>query len=350
MNFIYPIKSQNIDSGLCNQIQFILGGMVKAREEGLNILLMEKFLCDINNHDMVVPFSEIFDMEKMNEILNKKYQIYIFDASKMNLNLQSIKIDDNEVLYDILKDIVIDSKLYISKEYIFEKYKDRNYVINIYLKIDDKTFNLYTNLKNGKIEKELKIDLNYNNIEFEVGSIWNKENTKLFEELTNYIYFQKKFYIVVEEWLEKNNLKNKIYNTLHLRIEDDAIEHWSKQNNMDKKTYKEELIKKYKYLIKKYFDNKIPLVLLTYDLNNEVIDYLKKKKYKIYFRDKKKEDGREINALYDFLIGEKTEGIYMGSLCSSFTQILFFRRMFKNIVVFFLSKIKDEELKRLNNK
>ncbi len=347
MNFIYPVKIQNIDSGLCNQIQFILGGLVKAKYDNINILLMEKFLCDINDHKFVLPFGDVFDLNKMNELLKKNDNIYMFDSSNINLNLLSIKIDDNEVLYDYVNDLVKNTTLLISKDYIFEKYRDKNYNINILLKINDYQFNLCSILINGKIKQELKIELNYNNIEFEKGYIWNEENTKKFEEYTKIICFKEKYYEVVNNWLENNNLKNKKYNTLHLRIEDDAIEHWSKQNNMDNKTYKKELIIKYKYLIDKYLDNKTPLVLLTYSLNNEVIDYLKKKKFKIYFREKIKEDGREINALYDFLIGESTSGIFMGSLCSSFTQILFFRKMFKNIVVFFLSDLKKEELKRL---
>ena len=118
MSFIYPVKIQRKDSGLCNQIQFFLGALVKAKIEGINILLIQKFLCDINNHNFILPFSDIFDIEKMNKILNEKHQIYLFDAAKIYLNIISIKINDTEVLYEYVNDLVKDKFFYISKNYI----------------------------------------------------------------------------------------------------------------------------------------------------------------------------------------------------------------------------------------
>ncbi len=347
MNFIYPVRIHGKGSGLCNQILNLLSCCVRAKLYGINILILQKFLCDINDMNKLVPISDILDIDKMNKEFNKQ-GLYLFDASKLKLSVNSIKIDENEVLEKYIYHFIKDTQFEISKKFIFEDYKDKKYNIKIIINLNNYNFNFNSYLENGIINKEINIDINHDKNNYQDGEIWKEEYTKIFEEFLNYIYFQDYFYLHTHNWLEKNNLKNTEFNTLHLRIENDAIEHWCIQNNMNKKKYKRALVDKYKMMIDKYYDKKIPILLLTYDKNNEVVDYLNKNKYKILFREKNKEEGREINAIYDFLLGESTSGLYTGSLCSSFTQMIFFRnfRKFKDIVVFFLSDILKEEIPR----
>jgi hypothetical protein len=350
MSFVYPVQIINKNSGLCNQIQSLLGGLTYALNNNIQILFIEKFLCDYNNENSKTSFSEIFDTKKMNESLNKEYGIYIFDSIKINLRLLSIIIDGKEVLYKYINDFVKDSLFCISKNYLFNEYINDIHNICIKIEINEQKFDLFTNIKNGKIEKEICIELNYDKINFYEGDIWTTTNHNNFINFINHIHFTQEFYKNTNIWLTNNQLNNNIFNTIHLRVEDDAINHWSVNNNMKPEVFKKELIKKNIYLIKKYFNKDIPIVILSYDTNNEVIDYLVNNNYKILYRNKKKEEGREINAIYDLILGKKTSGIYIGPISSSFTQIIFFsniNNIDKNDFVFyFINKIDKDEIIR----
>jgi len=105
--------------------------------------------------------------------------------------------------------------------------------------------------------------------------------------------------------------KDKI-NVLHLRIENDAINHWSKQNKMSPTFFQTYIEDKYINLIQKHVLQTDANIILTYSENNRVIDYLKNNNYKYYISDKNPDVGREVNAISDLLISEKCNNIFIG--------------------------------------
>ena len=109
------------------------------------------------------------------------------------------------------------------------------------------------------------------------------------------------------------NFENKKINVIHLRVEKDMTGHMLSHNKMTQEEYDIELQNKYIELIKQYFSKNDIIFVLSYDLNNNVINYLKENDYEFYFTKKQIFDGREQHAIVDLLIGEKCNNYFIGN-------------------------------------
>jgi hypothetical protein len=113
-----------------------------------------------------------------------------------------------------------------------------------------------------------------------------------------------------------------LFNVIHLRLEQDAIDHWSKLTNLSKDKYKNHLITQYTKLIKKYVDKNTLTIILSSNTNNEVTQYLSRNNYRYTFLQKQFENQREVNAARDSIIGKQCNGVFIGCLSSTFTEFL----------------------------
>jgi hypothetical protein len=99
---------------------------------------------------------------------------------------------------------------------------------------------------------------------------------------------------------------NKNIHCIHLRNEEDAIKHWSAQNKMSKTEFETVLTEKYKFLIQQTSppgSGDIFVVLSGLEpQQNKIVQWMLEQGYNVYQREKKRDWGRERNAILDLLL------------------------------------------------
>ena len=109
-----------------------------------------------------------------------------------------------------------------------------------------------------------------------------------------------------------------------MRIEDDVLDFYSNYLDVKRDILKNKIENKYINIIKNYFDKNDTIIILTYDINNEVIKFLKLNGYDFIINNEKDKD-REISAINDLLLGERCNKYYVCVLESSYSYTLLSR-------------------------
>lgn len=200
-------------------------------------------------------------------------------------------------------------------EYIRPKYKVGVFDVNTYAyKYHKKNLTRYT------INPDLK-------------GCFKLINTKEGNDILNNLYFQPKLVSNPMKFLneKKNYFDISQLQIVHLRIEDDAILHWSSQNKMKRGEFFHKLCEKYTHLIEKHINKEDPILFLTGNIDNPVINYIKKHKYKyLYFT--KTSKFREINAIMDLILGKMCSKVFIGAGGSTFSDMIHTSFKFDNRV------------------
>ena len=124
----------------------------------------------------------------------------------------------------------------------------------------------------------------------------------------------------------QNNLKKGTINVIHLRIEQDWLDHVSSGRNprVSPVVVYNEIVDKYIKVIEKNIQKDDLTFILTGSPNNKVIDYLRNNQY-TYFLFPKITLYREMNAAMDMVIGKQCNNVFIGCGGSSFSDILLHR-------------------------
>ncbi len=326
------IYNRNYGSGLTNQIFMIVSNILinffNDTNTNKNIIIFDNFLTDVKNNkyiNSVMPISDIINIDEFNKYLYDNHNILIFDKNNINFDILSI-------LYGT-KDKSIDITNYI-KNNCFDKSKNIFMLSNL-LNLND-TFGdplpgiqkkLYVTYSINNYEFNIEYDENMSHInetiEFDVKKKDYGFNLYFPFFLNESIYFDILNNIPFNHWITsysdkfiKNiktivNVENKKINILHLRLEDDAINYWSQINLMGKEDYKRDLEEKYIQILKDNVQNKEEhiFIILGYNNDNRVLDYLNNNNYKYFICEKIDRFGREINAIID---------LYNVRLCNNF--------------------------------
>jgi len=247
----------------------------------------------------------------MNVFLKNNFNILIFDKNDVvEFKIESITYGLDENIFDITDEITRlyykENTLFIPQNIIFNNIKgdpkpNVQKQISIKYSINGETFNetFPENLPNN-------IVFNLSEAQYIYTFAWiNSINRTNFDYILKNICFNSKFMKIIPYFKDKINV-------LHLRIENDAINHWSKQNKMSPTFFQTYIEDKYINLIQKHVLQTDANIILTYSENNRVIDYLKNNNYKYYISDKNPDVGREVNAISDLLISEKCNNIFIG--------------------------------------
>jgi len=323
------------NNGLCNQIYSIIAGIQYCINNKINIMFIGKFLKSINSN-RYCNISEIININKFNRYLSK-YNVFICDINNYNFKINKAELINGSIIKDIKEQInnnyYNDNQLYIKNEtefYINNYFKNDN-INDVTLKInyllDDGFFTENYPIINNKLNEN--IEYNFKSLKFESNFVYDQN--EMFVDTLRHIPCSD---IILNNSLIQNSslLKNKktnIINTIHLRIEDDVLEHFSKKLNVKKEIIKKNIENTYINTIKKYLNKLDLIILLTYSQNNSVLDFLKENNYTYVINNEKGED-REISAIYDFLLGENCNNYFILVWESSFSYSLLYR-MDKNI-------------------
>jgi len=210
----------------------------------------------------------------------------------------------------------INSNTYCSISYVFDLKLMNNYL---------KKYNLYI-VDGFNINSRA-----FRPISWDVITLAKEYNNRILlsfiDEIYKNIYFQEKFIKYSNKFINENitDINNKSVNVIHLRIEDDALKHWSSINYMTVIEFKQMLINKYINLINEYIKKDDITIILSGEINNKVVDYMKKYNYNVIFVDKKfdtREKTRELNAIIDLMIGKYCNNVFIGCGGSTFSELL----------------------------
>ena len=276
-NTIFMRPHFGIANGLCNQLSFVINTILYASKHNKKYVVLDNFLKD-NKSLISCPYGEIINLPVTNKYL-KKYNVELKEKNSVN-------IDSNTL------------------ENLFQKYSVLTYS-----------------------------DLDYNWISY--GD---------FFEIYNNIQFQNHFYNLSNNLIIEihDKLGNDVkINIIHLRIEDDAVNHWSKRNNMSALLFKVLLVDKYLYLIKKYINKESFTIVNTYNKDNIIIKFLYENGYKFFTKKSNLSDGRECNALRDLLLARKMNNFFIGATRSTFSDFILNSASFKKSIMIDLDNVKS---------
>lgn len=348
MNNIFYLKISNENTGLCNQIYSLVTSICYSIKNNINIIIISDFLKSIHTNNYT-PISHVFNLNKLNVFL-KKNKIILIDHNYINIQNIKIKYGMIHKYNDITDKIKFNSRKIIIK-------KDTNInllcedplpnlkkKIFINFNLNDILFEFVYDEYAGYLLEDIVID--FENMNFKMMHDWS-----ILKESSYNIFF-KKFLQEIDYSDNINNIinnninkliinNNLVINVIHLRLEDDSINHWSVINNMDHAQFKSVLTKKYILEIEKHIEKKYLTIILTYNTNNDVINYLKLNNYNINFTDKNIDNEREINAIIDMSIGKLCNNTYIGPGNSTFTQCLTNMLRNKKNILFDLDNINN---------
>jgi hypothetical protein len=247
-------------NGLCNQLSFLINGILYASKNGIQNVIVDNFLKD-NVSLSSCPFSDIINIPEFNNFLTR-YNVSLKDKNFLDISVNT-KIMEKQFTNCIQygKTSVDDSWIDHSQFYFI-----------------------------------------YNNIPFH-SNYYNLANN------------------LISEITQKLGDDIKI-NVIHLRIEDDALNHWSKMNNMNPFLYKKILVRKYLYFISKYINKYAFTILLSYNKKNIITNFLNKNGYYYFTKKSDFSSGRECNALIDLLLARKMNNFFIGAAGSTFSHFI----------------------------
>lgn len=294
--FFLRLAREN-NNGLCNQLLSLISGILYCIRTKKEMLIVDKFLTEINTNSYC-SISQVFNLFEINNYL-RRYNLKIADGFNINSSafrpiswdvITLAKKHDNKRLLAFIDEIY--SNLYFSKYLL-------SHAINfISEKLNYEPINLNQSFDNVDMETTETT---------EATEATEANDTNDTNETNDIIY---------------NNQK---INVVHLRLENDGIEHWSKQNKMNPSVFKRLLTIKYIELIKENINKEDITVVLTGDTNNDVVQFMKEHEYNIMFIDKKfsgNQPGRELNAIIDLIIGRYCNNVFIGCGGSTFSELL----------------------------
>jgi hypothetical protein len=371
MSKIFFLEPSWFGTGLTNQIFFIIYAIINCINNNKKNLVINNFRLEPLT-DKFCGINEIIDIHYLN-ILLKKYDLFVYDIGNIVFNIDSVIYGLNDTNIDITKEIL---RLFYKNNKLFipigtnlnniggdpfpgqEKKLYITYTIN-----QQKTIEEYSEY----IHKHIIIDLqNPTNI-----SSWEEidncyiNNTELFDYLLKNIKFNNRLVkysenaLLIDAHSECNhlpllNLKDKKVNVLHLRVEKDMTGHMLTHNKMTQEEYDIQLQDKYIELIKKYFSKDDIVFVLSYDLSNNVTNFLNDSGYEFYITKKNIFGGREQHAIIDLLIGEKCNNYYIGNWNfdirqgSTFSYFLYVRNNAVNNIFIDMYDIQKSEILKIN--
>jgi hypothetical protein len=356
-------------TGFTNEIFFIVYGIIDCINNKRKILVINNFRLEPMTNKFC-GISEIIDIHYLN-ILLKKYDITVFDRNNLSFNIDSIIYGLNENTFDITKE----SKelFYTSNNLLIPSGTILNNIKGDPLSGQQKKLYITYTINSNKvteeyseyIHKDIVLDLqNPTNILHwdQIDSCYINDR-ELFDYLLKNIKFNNRFvkYSEIALLIDKNNeytnisnidFQNKKTNIIHLRVEKDMTGHMLSHNKMTQEEYDIELQNKYIDLIKLYFSKNDIIFVLSYDLNNNVVNFLKENDYEFYFTKKQIFEGREQHAIVDLLIGEKCNNYFIGNWnfdirqVSTFSYFLYLRNNADNNIFIDMLNIRKKEIEK----
>jgi hypothetical protein len=339
-NYFLDISPKQ-NSGFCNQIYSIIYTCGHCVRNDINFIFIGKFLTQIQSQKFC-NIGEIIDINATNNYL-KQYNLCLIDYYNFDFKIVNAKCGANNMCIDVTeqsKQFLNNKVFYISKsqdlnaffgnpiEVYRKKYfieLDKNALqLHITFSINNIIFIETYEQSGGFLNSDLLIDLN--NVTFQPSLRIQNDQTEFTKGIFKNITFQPIFLQKANEFIvqvrEKN--KEKKINCIHLRLEDDAVQHWASENNLHPTDFKRIIEDKYIDAITKNLNKEDATLILSYSYDNRVIQHLRENGYN-YIKTPKMSLEREVAAIYDLHIGQYCDNVYILVYDSSFSYTLLYR-------------------------
>ena len=140
---------------------------------------------------------------------------------------------------------------------------------------------------------------------------------ELFEEIMTNIQYNADFYEKAARAIESAGVApsaaepSTTINVIHMRLEGDVL-FFAEQLNYSLDEYRKKLSELYIENIKKHIDKNSTNLILCYDPNNEVIDFMRDNGYNYTYLEKH-DTCNEKNAVVDFIAAQLCNGVFIGN-------------------------------------
>jgi len=339
-NYFLDISPKQ-NSGFCNQMYSIIYTCGHCVRNEVNFIFIGKFLKQIQSQKFC-NISEILDINATNNYL-KQYNLCLVDYYNFDFKIANAKYGVNNTCIDVtdsIKNFLNNKVFYISKTQDLNSFFGNPvefYKKNYFIDLDKRSLKLYITFSinniifygtyeqtNGFLISDLLLDLN--NAKFQPSLRIQNDQTEFTKGIFRNIVFQRQFYQKSAEYIttirEKN--KNKNINCIHLRLEDDAVEHWASENKMSPVDFKRIIEDKYIDAITQKLKKEDTTLILSDNYENRVIQFLRENGYN-YIKTQKMSQDREVAAIYDLQIGQYCNNVYILVYDSSFSYTLLYR-------------------------
>lgn len=337
------------NSGLCNQIYAILFTSGHALRNNINFIFLGKFLMEINTTNYC-KVSDIIDLNVCN-LFFKNYNLCLIDYYNFEFNVVSAKYGTDNMCIDVtsyIKQFCISSNKFnmmrdtdlnnlnqqvvqFFKDKYFVKLNPDNFKLYITFSINNIHFQEIYEQQLGYLKSDIIYDFSSENVTFKPSLRIHNDLSEFSTNVLKNIVFQNEFILKSARFIEKilnekndNDIKDKTINCIHLRLEDDAVQHWSKENNMSGAEFKSIIEDKYIEQIKNNINKDEITVVLSHNYENKVIQFLRENNYN-YILTPKMSEHREIAAIYDLQIGQHCNNVFILVYESSFSYTLLYR-------------------------
>lgn len=299
--------------GLTNQLFTLSKGIHDAIDDRCNVVVIDRFLCDYSNHEYV-RVSDVLDLEKMNVYFREKYGLVLVDRHGFDFELLSVTYGTVESKVDVTR--TVKEKYYRDKKLFISRLTDLNDIqgdpfpgLRKHIWFE---YRLNGDVIVDKYEEHLARDIDYTNNNYAMSPMgWPSKNHDTFEDILTHITYTKQFYDVSRKQLSGTALTSRV-NLVHLRVEEDAINHWSRMNGMSKEDFRVELENRYIQLVRENINESDTTIVLSSSSDNGVIDFLDENGYN-YFASRKSFRHRELNAIVDFIISKQCNNVFIGN-------------------------------------
>lgn len=310
-----PSKTYKYNSGLSNQLFFLVNGIVRGAQEGRDIFLVDCFGCCIHS-GLVAYASEILDFSAMERALAAEIgrPVYLLDRTAIPVFLSATQ-NGLDVTSKVLHRNPLDLHSLLILRYRLE---DREFIDEVPVGCAVHR-NSAGELPAFGLAPKIFPKL--------APSAWDCQK---FERLLRCVAFHPRL-VAAAELLAGELGIGRHTSLIHLRAEPEAVVWWGRMNSLPTVSFLAALRKKYYTLVSQY----LPPDTFTFVLCGDPVEVTElsqqfPEREFIFVSPTQKEElvgpGRELAAIIDLLLGEKCGGVLLGSGGSTFSQILRQRR------------------------
>lgn len=312
-------------TGFTNQMIFLASAIVSAANHQSNVVVVQGFLDNIHTSNYS-PIRQVLNLEETNFFLKEKYNVIVADRSNLVFELVNVLYGTPSAFVDVTDFIkakcMRNNRLGIPKQLDFNHIRGDPCVgtvknISVNYKVNGHLFTRnHAENRNGDII--LNNEAPYNlPVEYPLD-ISVPEFDPILKNLVFSSTLQQCANQVVSR-IEACNISSKKINVIHLRMEQDAIDHWSQLNQISKGQFQQSLQQRYIDLITEHISPDDETILLSASVSNGVVDFLEKNHYRYRFIEKFFQ-GREKNAIVNLLVSRICNNVFLGCGGSTFSM------------------------------
>lgn len=315
--------------GFTNQIFFLITNIILMKRTGANVIVVGPFLDDFAKNNFT-PISKIIDIDKLNVFLEQTYGLILVDKSSVRFDIVNVTYGMNNCDKDLTA--AIKNKYFKHGRLFIPKGTNMNAIAGDPIPGHEKALLIRYSINNYERTKiyheSIMSDIVMNPLGDARTATYTRSNAimigdhdpAMFHKIFAEIEYTNEFVENSRRILTRLDPTKRI-NVVHLRIEDDCINHWSGRNNCPADVFRRYIEHKYMMLIRQNIEKEDETIILSETNTNRVVQNLIQEGYNLKFSDKFYK-GREKNAIVDLLISKLCNNVCILAVGSTFSHYI----------------------------